>query len=288
MISIAACLAHLTRRLAGASETPGLDGQVLLGHVLGRPRAWLLAHPEARLSPAELDTLEQYTARLEQGEPLPYVLGHWEFYGLDFLVSPAVLIPRPETELLVEQALAWLAVHPGPRLAVDVGTGSGCIAVSLAVHAPGLTVVAVDISLAALRIVQANARRHGVASRVLCLQADLLPPFVRPCDLLAANLPYIPAGEVPGLRVSRWEPLLALSGGADGLDLISGLLAAAPGRVASGGRILLEIGASESPAAGQGPAVAALARAAFPSASVQVLPDLAGKNRLVLIDLDTF
>ncbi len=123
---------QIRRRLAGVSETASLDAQVLLSRVLGCPRAWVLAHPEVELNRKQEGELSAKIARLAQGEPLPYVLGEWEFYGLNLHLSPAVLIPRPETELLVEQALDWLQLHPGRRWAADVGTGSGCIAVSLA------------------------------------------------------------------------------------------------------------------------------------------------------------
>ena len=139
---IAEILIDLQPRLASISDTPVLDSQVLLAHTLGKPRSWVMAHPEARLLPAQSQTLHEMANRLVGGEPLPYVIGHWEFYGLDFKVTPAVLIPRPETELLVEQAIKWLRAHPHRRWAADVGTGSGCLAISLAVNVADLNVVA--------------------------------------------------------------------------------------------------------------------------------------------------
>ncbi len=168
-------ISEITQRLRKVSDTPELDAQVLLAHILERPRSWLLAHPEADLSPARQAALMEAVSRLEGGEPLPYVLGHWEFYGLDFIVTPDVLIPRPETELLVEHAIGWLQAHPGRRQAADIGTGSGCIAVSLAYHVPDLHLLATDISLAALDVASQNARKHSVANRIEFVCYDLLP-----------------------------------------------------------------------------------------------------------------
>lgn len=259
------------------SETPRLDAQVLAAQILDRSRAWVLAHPEAVLSPEQAARFQAALARLAAGEPLPYVLGRWEFFGLEFAVTPAVLIPRPETELLVERALAWLERNPGRRLAADVGTGSACIAVSLAVHCPGLRLLATDVSAPALAVARQNAARHAVLERIEFIQADLLPPLGSPLDLICANLPYIPEDTLPGLRVSRTEPALALRGGQDGLDLIRRLLALAPGCLAPGGLALLEIEAS------QGPRALALARGHFPTASLQLIQDLAGRDRLLEI-----
>jgi release factor glutamine methyltransferase len=252
---------------------------VLLSHVTGRPRAWLLAHPEAQLSEGEMAALQSGLARLERGEPLPYLLGHWEFYGLDFRVTPATLIPRPETELLVETALAWLRSRPGLHRAADVGTGTGCIAISLAVHCQNLQVTATDVSLAALSTARENAEEHGVSARTHFILSDLFPPTTDQFDLVCANLPYIPSGKLSLLDVYGKEPSLALDGGPDGLDLVRRLLQQAPGRLQPGGLILLEI------EAGQGREAAALAQAAFPSAQIQVLPDLAGHDRLVSIQI---
>jgi release factor glutamine methyltransferase len=278
---ITSAIHHARQRLITTSETPALDAQVLLSHLLDKPRAWLLAHPEEMLTDAQAESLEISLQRLESGEPLPYLLGHWEFYALDFTVTPAVLIPRPETELLVDTALAWLKTHPGSRRAVDIGTGSGCIAVSLARHAPELTVIAADISWQALRVVRQNALRHQVLDRMRLVQMDLLSALAAqeaPLDLLCANLPYIPSPTLVKLPVSRWEPRTALDGGEDGLDFVRRLLEQAPARLKPGGLALLEI------EAGQGAPAAALARGAFPQARIQVLPDLAGLPRLLTIE----
>jgi release factor glutamine methyltransferase len=264
-------------RLEGQSETAMLDAQVLLAHIVGRPRAWVLAHPELVLTSEQSEKLEEALSRLQSGEPLPYVLGHWEFFGLDFWVTPATLIPRPETELLVEQAIQWLHDHLERRFAVDVGTGTGCIAVSLAVHLPDIHLLACDLSLHTLRVARRNIDRHAVQDRVACVQADLLPGAGRKIDLICANLPYIPSAALSSLRVARQEPSLALDGGLDGLDQIRRLLQAAPGVLAADGLILLEIEAT------QGVAALELARLAFAHASVELVQDLAGRDRLICI-----
>jgi len=256
---------------------------VLLAHILQKPRTWVLAHPEVELTAAQQYELERSTARRQQGEPLPYILGHWEFYGLDFLVSPAVLIPRPETELLIERALEWLHVHTGCRLVADIGTGSGCIAITLAKHIPDLQVTATDLSPQALEIAQQNAVRHRVAKQITFIQADLLalPGMLptQPFDLIAANLPYIPSAPLAELPVSHFEPGLALDGGEDGLNLIRRLLHQATAYLSPHCCLLLEI------EAGQGEAARNLAQAVFPQGKVTVLADLAEHDRLVTVEL---
>jgi len=271
-------LLDIKQRLTSISETPGLDAQVFLANLLGVNRAWILAHPEADLTPEQVAKLATDLARLESGVPLPYVLGRWEFYGREFLVTPDVLIPRPETELLVDRASQLLARRPG-QLAADVGTGSGCIAISLAAQAQDLRILALDTSLPALRVAQANARHHQVEQQVLLVQSDLLTATAGPLDLICANLPYIATATLPQLKVHGKEPGLALDGGPDGLQHIRRLLLTAPERLAEGGEMLLEI------EAGQGPAVLALSRSVFPEAKIELHTDLAGRDRLAEIRL---
>jgi len=275
--SLGAWLSLARARLKPLSDQPGLEATVLAAALLGQTRATLLAHPELPLSKAQLRELDGLLERLLQGEPLPYLTSKQEFFGLSFQVGPDVLIPRPETELLVETALAWLRASPAPRLAADVGCGSGCIAVSLAAHTPTLTILACDRSREALRVTQHNAAAHAVHERVHLLQSDLLSSAAGPFDLVCANLPYIPSPSLTGLPVARHEPLLALDGGPDGLRLIRALLQDAPRWLASGGLLLLEIEYR------QGQAVSALARQSFPSARVELLHDLAGLDRLVCV-----
>src|SRR3990170_8838474 len=139
-------LSDITTRLASISDTPALDASVLIAHVINKPRTWVMAHPEITLTTGQQKNLDDSLARLESGESFPYVLGHWEFFGLDFDITPDVLIPRPETELLVEKAIAWLQESPVRRTVADVGTGSGAIAISIAVNVPDVRVLATDIS----------------------------------------------------------------------------------------------------------------------------------------------
>lgn len=295
------------QRLAACTDSPSLDAQVLLAYILDKPRPWVIAHPESGLSLMQSQALESALERLEQGEPLPYVLGHWEFFGLDFIVTSDVLIPRPETELLVELALNWLREHPDPHRVVDVGTGSGCIPISLATTIADLQVLAVDISAPALRVARLNAQKHKVAERVLCVQSDLLTALVGPFDLICANLPYVsfddhfegrrpvkPPGRWPLEQTERaiprstrndinentWiphEPHQALYAGPDGLSLIKRLVQDTPRCLAPGGLLIMEIEASQGRVAND------LLLQSLPTAQVKVFPDLAGHDRVVFV-----
>lgn len=276
MATLARALNRIVARLASLSDTALLDSQVLLASLLNRSRAWVLAHPEWELDEGQQHKIEQAVGRLESGEPLPYVLGHWEFYGLDFEITPDTLIPRPETELLVETALEWLKEHPDAGLTIDVGTGSGCIAVSLAHHLPHLRHIASDLSLPALKVARRNAERHA-AGRVEFVQSDLLPPLTKSPNIICANLPYIPTKTLRGLKVYGWEPAQALDGGVDGLAPIHRLIIQAKEQLALNGALLLEIEAS------QGETAQALARQAFPEGELEIRPDLAGRDRLLIV-----
>src|SRR6266498_3867303 len=191
-------LSDITASLSSISDTPALDASVLLAHILNKPRTWVMAHPEFVLTTEQQNQLNKSLTLLESGEPFPYVLGHWEFFGLDFDITPDVLIPRPETELLVEKAIAWLQESPTRRTVADIGTGSGAIAVSIAVNVPDAHVLATDISSEALRVAKRNTLKFHVEKRIQFIQCDLLP--VQPetfsteqhLDLICANLPYIP------------------------------------------------------------------------------------------------
>lgn len=251
------------------------EAQLLLANVLGRTREWVIAHPDAPLTPEQTQTYQALLAQAGAGVPLPYLLGHWEFFGLDFQVSPAVLIPRPETELLVEQALLRK-----PTSIADVGTGSGIIAITLAAKLPQAQVIASDLSIEALAVAQANAQHLGVAERVTFIQSDLCEAYpAQKFDLICANLPYIPSADLTDLPVAQHEPRLALDGGPDGLDLIRRLLQQAHSYLAPQGGLLLEIEYR------QGPQAAALAQAAFPTAQVHIHQDLAGLDRLIAVSL---
>ncbi len=269
-------LDDLTVRLEKTSDTPGLDAQVVLAHLLEKPRSWVMAHPEVGLSGERVNTLENMVARLESKEPLPYVLGQWEFFGLDFEVSAEVLIPRPETELLVERAISWLQAHLDCDQAADIGTGSGCIGITLAKHVSSLYVTATDISAAALEIARRNAAMHGVVKQIDFIQQDLFPQEGE-YDLIVSNLPYIPTKKLRRLPVYGREPEVALDGGPDGLDLVRRLLAQAPERLRKGGLLLMEIEAS------CGPAVISLACDIFRDVEIHMHKDLAGRDRLLEI-----
>jgi release factor glutamine methyltransferase len=259
------------------SDTPGLDAQLLLCEVMNCERSWLLAHPEAPLESDQLDAFSSALQRCLEGEALPYVLGWWEFYGRRFAMHPGVLIPRPETELLVEHALVFLEGH-AQGLSLDVGTGSGCIAITLAIETPQLRLVATDLSEAALEMAGKNARQFGVEDRIDFVQGDLASTLSGRFDLICANLPYIPSGRLPDLAVARREPQAALDGGPDGMVWIRALLQELPRLLAVGGRALFEIDAE------QADGVLAEAARALPEAQARILPDLAGKDRLLIID----
>jgi release factor glutamine methyltransferase len=260
-------------------ESPRLDAELLLAHVLRVNRASILTWPERRLTPKQLTAFRDLVERRAAREPLAYIVGHREFFGLDFAVDPRVLIPRPETELLVERALGIArGIQPRPKIA-DVGAGSGAIAVSLAVHLPSAVVYALDTSASALAVVAENAQRHGVADRVCCLRGDLLKPLPELVDVVVANLPYVTTAEWEALppEIRAFEPRPALDGGGDGLAFIRRLFEAVCDYVRPGGAILVEIGSS------QGRAVTELACGTCATAEVTLCQDYAGLDRLVVV-----
>ncbi|MEA3441623.1 MAG: peptide chain release factor N(5)-glutamine methyltransferase [Chloroflexota bacterium] len=264
---------HLTQ----ASVTPDLDARLLLEHVLQVNHSFLIAHADEILTDAQAQHYRQLICRAKQKEPVPYLTGTAAFYGFDFQVSPAVLIPRPETEQLVEIALSW-AKSKNRLHIVDVGTGSGCIAVSLSAHLPQAVVSAVDISAEALAVARKNAALH-VPDRVHFYEGELLEPIRSHVDLIVANLPYIASHEwtLVDDGVKWYEPTVALEGGSDGLDLIGEMLQQSTSRLRSGGAVIMEIGWQ------QGQAVERLARLHFPHADVVLIADYAGHDRIVTI-----
>jgi release factor glutamine methyltransferase len=282
------------RLTAAGSETPRLDAELLLGHAVGVGRTVVLAHPEA---PVGADAARRYRADLERraaGEPVAYLRGIKEFYGLAFEADARALIPRPETERLVELAqeevmrrLGAVARPVGapPLRVVDVGTGSGAIAVALAValrrlHAlEAVEVLAVDISPEALGLARENAVGHAVADRIAFAEADLLPDDAPvPFDLVLANLPYVRTDVIATLpRATSFEPVIALDGGPDGLAVIDRLLDRLPDALAADGVALLEIGAD------QGEDIVRLAAARLPGWTCVAELDLAGLPRVARI-----
>jgi release factor glutamine methyltransferase len=280
---VAQVVSEAARALAAAGcDTPRLDAEVLLAHLLDKDRPWLYAHPEHPLSERQLEDYRTLVSRRLEREPVAYIVGHKEFFGLDFIVTPGVLIPRPETELLVETALGIAEAISCPSLAVaDVGTGSGAIAVTLARHLPRAQVVATDISSNALDVARRNALRHHVADRVFWVQGDLLAPLCGPFHLVVANPPYLRQAElaVAPPEVTCWEPSSALNGGIDGLRIIRRLLKMSSGLLHSNGALLVEIGAE------QGTEALSLARQYFPRGDVEVAKDLANRDRLLVVRL---
>lgn len=277
--------AKIAYRLSFISDTPELDASVLLANIVNKPRSWVMAHPELTLLSEQQNQLNASLKRLENHEPFPYVLGHWEFFGLDFEITPDVLIPRPETELLVENAIVWLQASSDRRTIADVGTGSGAIAISIAANIPDAHILATDISHSALKIAHQNAYRYDLTNRIDFVQCDLLPPHFDPLatedhfDLICANLPYIPSDTLHGLSVYGREPTLALDGGTDGLEIIRRLLEIAPEWLVPNGLILLEIEAT------RGIQAVNLAYDLFSEAEIHLHRDLAGQDRLLEIQL---
>lgn len=282
-----ATLAAVGRLREAGIDTAQLDASVLLAFVLGVNKAWLYAHPNRALTESEIDRYEELVRRRMVHEPIAYLVGFKPFYGLDISVDRRVLIPRPETELLVERALVFIRelIEDGQRPCVaDIGTGSGAIAVALAVNAPEVTVFAVDISEDALAVAAQNVWRYGLGEQVHLLPGHLLDPLPRPVDAIVANLPYVASKEMKALppQVGDYEPAIALGGGRDGLRIISQLLeslrvGAHDTRLRPGGRLYLEIGAS------QGPAVTALVERMLPEAKVAIELDYAELPRLAVI-----
>jgi release factor glutamine methyltransferase len=281
--TIGGALADATAKLTTAKiDAPKLVAQMLLAHALGVPRANIFAYPQKQaLQSHQLTTFRGFINRCISGEPVAYVVGHTEFYALDFLTDRRALIPRPETEHLVELVLARVKSQTSnvKFQMVDVGTGCGCIVVSLATHLPDLRFIATDTSGDALALAHENARRNKVNSRIQFLRGDLLAPVPGRMDGVVANLPYVTTAEWQNLprHIREHEPRVALDGGPDGLDLFRRLFSQAPRYVKPDGWLMLEIGAT------QGPAVSALARQAFPLAAVDLHRDYAGLTRVVEI-----
>ncbi len=214
-------------------------------------------------------------------EPIAYITEHKEFFGIEFYLDPRVVIPRPETELLVEQALELAnSRFPRPCIIADIGTGCGAIAIALASNLTQAKVYATDISAPALEVAAINCQRHGVTDQVQLLRGDLLDPIPEPVHLVVANLPYVRDSEIAELSAESrlFEPMIGLAGGEDGLEWIRKLLFQAVGKISPDGAILIEIGYN------QGVAVASLARGVFPEAAMRIVPDLSGHDRVAIIE----
>ena len=257
-----------------------LEAEVMVMNVLRMPRQAIFAEQEREVSEQQQVALDELLKRRYTREPLAYILGQREFYGINVVLTPAVLIPRPESEGLVEHALfmAMMGMESTDLTIADVGTGSGAIAINLAMHLPMGRIFAVDISDSVLDVAAYNIRAHGVGDRVSLAIGDLLDAVPEPLDLIVANLPYIPTDRISTLQPEvQKEPVLALDGGADGLDLIRRLWAQAENNLQRHGIILLEMDPD------QVPVVAELALQHFPKGSTDVEQDLAGMDRILVI-----
>ncbi|MFZ4626686.1 MAG: peptide chain release factor N(5)-glutamine methyltransferase [Blastocatellia bacterium] len=288
MPTYAETLREAAQRLRMASVPNDLlDAQSLLAHTLGQDRTYLIVHYHEEVPTAVLPAFWRFVERRCAGEPLQYITGRQAFFGLDFEVTSAVLIPRPETELIVEEILRLASAEQSggeaqnlSPLVIDVGTGSGCLAIAIARELPQARVLAVDRSFAALEVAVRNGRRHQVTDRVQWIVGDLLEPVEeRPLAwAIVSNPPYLAVGEIAGLarEVREWEPRMALTDGGDGLDFHRRLLREAPSRLAEGGYLLIELGYQQS---------AAVLEMVDPETweAPRVLPDLQGIARTLVL-----
>jgi release factor glutamine methyltransferase len=263
-----------------AAEEAALEAELLLAHALGTDRAHLYARLDEALAGETAQAFDGLLARRVAHEPAAYILGRREFYGLELEVTPAGIIPRPETETLVDLVLEF--AHPrvsgGEFRVADVGTGSGAIALAVAANLPRAEIVATDLSPEALALARRNAERHGLASRITFLHGDLLAPLQGRADIIVANLPYVPTAdfEAGPPEIREHEPRLGLDGGPDGLRIIERLLREAPEQLSPGGALFAEIGDTQG-------AAGALAARYFPRARVSIEPDLAGRDRVIAV-----
>jgi release factor glutamine methyltransferase len=283
-VTLIEAINNASKRLSAAGITNDrLDAEVLLCHTLGRDRAWLLAHIREPLGEERCRTFEQTIDRRVQREPLQYINGHQEFWGLEFTVTRDVLIPRPETELVIETALDIVEKKDEPFTIIDLCTGSGCIAVSLARELGAARIFATDKSGKALDIARGNARRHGVADHIRFLEGDLFEPVDEldlhgQVDIIVSNPPYVPSGDVSMLQaeVRDYEPLMALTAGPDGTEIHQRILDGAPRFLKNKAHLIMEMGI------GQSGALADRMQKTGAFDVPDVLKDLAGIERVVV------
>ena len=272
---------HAALEAAGIPDAR-LEAELLLTNVLSVPRHRIYAFQEQELTPEETDLLAGLLERRLSREPLAYILGHKEMYGVDLAVGPGVMIPRPETELLVERCLflGMMRMQEGEMVIAEPGTGSGGISINLAIHLPVAKIYATDLSAEALKIAEINVRMHNVQDRVTLLQGDLLDPVAEPVDLIVANLPYIPTDRIATLQPEvRREPREALDGGPDGLDVIRRLLRQSIHKLKSTGVMVLEIDPEQVQPLKED------TLALFPGAAINVEQDLAHLDRVFVMEL---
>lgn len=259
-------------------EKPSLTAEVLLRHILKFNRVQFYQSMDYEINPTQANSLHSLLSRHLDGEPVAYLTGHKEFYGYDFLVDNRALIPRPETELLVEKTLE-LVKHHGTVTIADIGTGCGAIAISLALNLSQVKIYATDISAIALELATLNFRQYRVLDKICLLQGNLLEPISEPVDIIVANLPYVKEGDIAKSRSLGFEPRLALDGGLDGLEKIRHFCAQTVDKVKSGSSILLEIGE------GQSGEVISLLKNCFPIGSINVFKDFREVERVVSVHI---
>ena len=273
---------------AAGVDSAALEARLLLAHALNAAPESLLAEPEQTVSEGADARFREALGRRLNREPLFYITGEREFYGLPFYVDARALIPRPETELLVEEAIVAVAgmgeAHENGAglLIADIGTGSGCIVVATATVLTEARFVATDISAEAVEVAHANAERHGAADRITFGVGDLFEPLPEPVDIIIANPPYIPAENLAELQaeIRDHEPRVAVDGGDGGMTIAERLVRSAPGYLKNGGRLLMEVGY------GQAPLMVDVAKEVFPSGTeVDMALDLAGIPRVVRVQL---
>ncbi|MBN2463502.1 MAG: peptide chain release factor N(5)-glutamine methyltransferase [Dehalococcoidia bacterium] len=282
-------LAQALQQSARTLSSNGIDdshieARMLLGYTTKLSSARIYTQSEQTLSQEQEIKLQELVERRLRHEPAAYIVNHREFYGIDFYVDSRVLIPRPETELLVDMALEFArssSTYPvRPLLIADIGTGCGAIATSLAINIPQSEIYATDVSPSALEVARLNCECHNVTDRITLLQGNLLEPLSGPVDLIVANLPYIKSSELANLspEIIQFEPSLAIDGGESGLDYISQLLKQAGGRINTGGCLLLEIGQNQEKE------VSYLIRSSLKKVNFEFISDLNGIERVVRID----
>lgn len=277
---------NLRRVLKEAKETLStagigdalLESEILLMHTLRINRVKLYTEIDSELTPRQYEDFSTLIQRRLKGEPSAYITGNREFYGLDFFISPDVLIPRPETELLVEKAID-MTKKRSYKTIVDVGTGSGIVAICLALNLPDTVIYATDISASALEVASRNCQKHNVKDRITLLQGNLLEPLPEPIDMIVANLPYVTDIDVPKVNTAGHEPDNALDGGKDGLEYIIAIVAQSVSKLLRGGSILLEV------AQGQSQTTSRQLKGIYPYGDVEIFRDLAGIERVVSLYL---
>jgi release factor glutamine methyltransferase len=273
---------------AAGVSTARLDAEVLLRHAINRDRAWLLAHMQEELADDARKTFERAVERRSRREPLQYITGRQEFWGIEFMVTPDVLIPRPETELIIESALRSVRDRNGPQWIIDLCTGSGCIAVSLAKELPQARILATDTSSQAISVARGNARRHDVADRIRFFEGDLFGPLEEldihgQVDIIVSNPPYVSSGDFSALQpeVRDYEPKMALLAGPDGTQVQRRIVNEAPRFLMKHGLLIMEMGL------GQADPLAHLIRQRKNYGSLEILKDLAGIDRVIVAQKTT-